>query len=202
VQNRAEVHGDRAVTAIETAEAQDHAPAITQDDELHHVELETIEDLAQRVVCVLDFNRESSELKRSSNVLSGTGRRTVGVGEEIDVLGRTINEPMGQEPEPSAECEAVRPCRAQRNPGDFGEHRIYAGNRRTQVDMRFAKVLRFGRTKTDVGVDLWNLFNTNYATAYQGTYTTVAGQPLGGTWGQPNAIYAPRFVRLNFTVNF
>jgi hypothetical protein len=82
------------------------------------------------------------------------------------------------------------------------EHRIFAGNRRTQVDMRFAKVLRFGRTKTDVGVDLWNLFNTNYATAYQGTYTTVAGQPLGGTWGQPNAIYAPRFVRLNFTVNF
>ncbi|HKE88533.1 MAG TPA: TonB-dependent receptor [Vicinamibacterales bacterium] len=82
------------------------------------------------------------------------------------------------------------------------DHLIFAGNRRTQVDMRFAKVLRFGRTRTDVGVDLWNLFNTNYATAYQGTYTNVAGQPLGGTWGNPTAIYAPRFVRLNFTVNF
>ena len=44
--------------------------------------------------------------------------------------------------------------------------------------MRFAKVLRFGRTRTDIGVDLWNLFNTNYATTYQGTYTTVDGQPL------------------------
>ncbi|HEY1308589.1 MAG TPA: TonB-dependent receptor [Vicinamibacterales bacterium] len=82
------------------------------------------------------------------------------------------------------------------------DHLIFADNRRTQVDMRFAKVLRFGRTRTDVGVDLWNLFNTNYATTYQGTYTTVAGQPLGGTWGNPTAIYAPRFVRLNFTVNF
>jgi hypothetical protein len=82
------------------------------------------------------------------------------------------------------------------------DHLVFADNRRTQVDMRFAKVFRFGRTRTDVGVDLWNLFNTNYATAYQGTYTTTAGQPLGGTWGRPTAIYAPRFVRLNFTVNF
>jgi hypothetical protein len=78
------------------------------------------------------------------------------------------------------------------------EHRIYADNRRTQVDMRFAKVFRFGRTRTDVGVDLWNLFNTNYATGYQGTFTTAADS----TWGRPNAIYPPRFVRLNFTVNF
>jgi hypothetical protein len=78
------------------------------------------------------------------------------------------------------------------------EHRIYADNRRTQVDMRFAKVLRFGRTRTDVGVDLWNVFNTNYATGYQGTFTTAADS----TWGRPNAIYPPRFVRLNFTVNF
>jgi hypothetical protein len=82
------------------------------------------------------------------------------------------------------------------------DHLIFADNRRTQVDMRFAKVFRFGRTRTDVGVDLWNLFNTNYATAYQGTYTTTAGQPLGGTWGNPTAIYPPRFVRLNFTFNY
>ena len=81
------------------------------------------------------------------------------------------------------------------------DHLIFADNRRTQVDMRFAKVFRFGRTRTDVGVDLWNLFNTNYATTYQGTYTTVDGS-AGGTWGTPTAIYPPRFVRLNFTVNF
>jgi hypothetical protein len=77
------------------------------------------------------------------------------------------------------------------------EHTLFADNRRTQVDMRFAKVFRFGGTRTDVGIDLWNLFNTNYATGYQGTYT-----PTSDTWGNPNAIYPPRFVRLNFTVNF
>jgi hypothetical protein len=76
------------------------------------------------------------------------------------------------------------------------DHRIFAGNRRTQVDLRFAKVLRFSRTRTDIGVDVWNLFNTNYATAYEGQYTAA-----GGTWLNPTSIYPPRFARLNFTVN-
>jgi hypothetical protein len=66
--------------------------------------------------------------------------------------------------------------------------------------MRFAKVFRFGGTRTDIGVDLWNLFNTNYATGYEDTYSFT--QPNGGQWIEPTSIYAPRFVRLNFTVNF
>ena len=77
------------------------------------------------------------------------------------------------------------------------DHRIFADNRRTQVDMRFAKVVRLGRTRTDIGIDLWNLLNTNYATAYEGDYGAV-----GSTWQNPTSIYAPRFVRLNFTVGF
>jgi hypothetical protein len=77
------------------------------------------------------------------------------------------------------------------------DHRLFADNRRTQVDMRFAKVFRFGRTRTDVGVDLWNLFNTNYATGFEDTF--VVGSD---TWATPESIYPPRFVRLNFTVNF
>ena len=83
------------------------------------------------------------------------------------------------------------------------EHRLYADNRRTQVDMRFAKILRFGRTRTDIGIDLENLFNTNYATGYDNTYQySVGNTALGGTWNNPTAVYAPRFVRLNLTVNF
>jgi hypothetical protein len=80
------------------------------------------------------------------------------------------------------------------------DHRIFASNRRTQVDMRFAKVVRLGRTRTDVGIDLWNLFNTNYATAYEGDYGDASGPD--STWQNPTSIYAPRFVRLNFTVSF
>ncbi|HEV8297783.1 MAG TPA: hypothetical protein VGQ20_10810, partial [Acidimicrobiales bacterium] len=83
---------------------------------------------------------------------------------------------------------------------DNGDHRLYADNRRTQIDMRFAKILRFGRTRTDVGVDLNNLLNSNYATDYESTYSYT--QPNGGTWHNPIAILSPRFARLNITVNY
>ena len=83
------------------------------------------------------------------------------------------------------------------------EHRIYSDERRTQMDMRFAKVLRFGRTRADVGVDLNNLLNTNYATRFNTTYIyNTDNTPRPSGWGTPTGIYNPRFVRLNFTVNF
>ena len=31
------------------------------------------------------------------------------------------------------------------------DHRLYADNRRTQIDMRFAKILRFGQRRFDIG---------------------------------------------------
>jgi hypothetical protein len=69
--------------------------------------------------------------------------------------------------------------------------------------MRFAKVLRFGRTRSDIGIDLNNLLNTNYATGYNTTYAySVGNTARGGTWGNPTSIYTPRFVRVNYTLNF
>ncbi len=83
------------------------------------------------------------------------------------------------------------------------EHRMYVDGRRNQIDMRIAKVLRFGQTRSDIGLDLFNMLNTNYATAYTSTYQYSPGNTLqGGTWLNPTSIYTPRFVRLNFTVNF
>jgi hypothetical protein len=83
------------------------------------------------------------------------------------------------------------------------DHRVYADNRRTQIDMRFAKVLRFGRRRADVGVDLGNLLNTNYATAYENIYQfSIDNTAAGGTWNTPTAVYTPRFVRWNLTVGF
>jgi hypothetical protein len=83
------------------------------------------------------------------------------------------------------------------------EHRIYDEERRTQIDMRFAKIMRFGRTRTDVGVDVFNLLNTNYVTAYNTTYIyNTDNTPRPSGWATPTSIYTPRFVRLNFTVNF
>jgi len=83
---------------------------------------------------------------------------------------------------------------------DNGDHRLYADNRRTQVDMRFAKVFRFSGRRLDVGVDLQNLLNANYATTYESQYSYTA--PNGGTWFNPTAVLAPRFARFNMTLNF
>jgi hypothetical protein len=83
------------------------------------------------------------------------------------------------------------------------EHLLFADNRRTQVDMRFAKIFRFAGKRADFGVDLGNLLNTNYTTTFENTYQFSAGNTAqGGTWGNPTAIYSPRFVRWNLTVDF
>jgi hypothetical protein len=65
--------------------------------------------------------------------------------------------------------------------------------------MRFAKVLRFGGTKTNVGVDLYNLFNANTATTYEQIYDPATN---GARWMQPTAVLLPRFVRLNVQFDF
>ena len=83
---------------------------------------------------------------------------------------------------------------------DNGDRRLYADNRRTQIDMRFAKILRFGRTRTDIGVDLNNLLNSNYPLEYEGTYSYT--QANGGSWLNPTSILSPRFARFNFTINY
>jgi hypothetical protein len=82
-------------------------------------------------------------------------------------------------------------------------NKLYVDQRRNQVDMRFAKVLRFGRTRSDIGIDLYNLLNTNYATAFNTNYTfNTDNAPRAAGWGTPTGIFQPRFVRINYTLDF
>ena len=75
-----------------------------------------------------------------------------------------------------------------------------AGRRSTCASRRSSG---FGSTRADIGVDIANLLNTNYATTWDNTYQySIGNTASGGTWDNPTAIYAPRFVRLNFTVSF
>jgi hypothetical protein len=73
------------------------------------------------------------------------------------------------------------------------------GARINVVDMRFAKVLHFGKLKTNVGVDLYNLFNSNTATTYETVYDPATN---GARWMQPTAVLLPRFTRVNVQVDF
>jgi hypothetical protein len=78
-------------------------------------------------------------------------------------------------------------------PGDVYPDRI------NSFDLRLAKILRFGRTRTNVGIDFYNLFNANTGTAYNQVFDV---QTAGATWLRPTTVLAARFARFNVTVDF
>jgi hypothetical protein len=86
---------------------------------------------------------------------------------------------------------------------DNDEHRLYHDERRSQLDMRIAKILRFGNTRVDAGLDLYNVLNTNYATNFENSYQfSAANTTRGGTWNNPTQVVTPRFVRFNVSLEF
>jgi hypothetical protein len=72
------------------------------------------------------------------------------------------------------------------------------GDRINQVDLKVSKILRFGRTRTNVGLDIFNIFNTNAIFNYAQTYNALAPQ----TWLQPNNLVTPRFAKLSVQFDF
>jgi hypothetical protein len=70
------------------------------------------------------------------------------------------------------------------------------GDRLNVLDMRFAKVLSFGRTRTNVGFDLYNILNRHPVITNNFTFVP------GGTWLRPNSILSARFVKFSAVVDF
>jgi hypothetical protein len=68
------------------------------------------------------------------------------------------------------------------------------GDRIDQVDMRLGKILRFGRTRSNVSLDIINLFNSNDNLAY--------GTLLSATWPAPTQVLLPRIFRINFGIDW
>jgi hypothetical protein len=73
------------------------------------------------------------------------------------------------------------------------------GDRVNNLDMRFAKILRFGGTRANIGIDLYNLLNTNTATTYEATY---AFNNVNNRWLNPTAVVQPRFMRFSVQYDF
>jgi hypothetical protein len=63
-------------------------------------------------------------------------------------------------------------------------------------DLRVAKILRFGRTRTNVGVDIYNLMNSSTVLNYNQAFNP------GGNWRVPTSVVAPRFAKVSATVEF
>ena len=70
--------------------------------------------------------------------------------------------------------------------------RMY-GDRLNQVDMRFAKILHLGRTKTVVNLDVYNLFNVNTVLSVNYAYAT---------WLRPTSILLARFAKVGVQFDF
>jgi hypothetical protein len=71
------------------------------------------------------------------------------------------------------------------------------GDRVNQIDMRFAKILRFGRSRTTVGFDVYNLMNSNPVLTYNQIFS-----PTTTTWLRPNSVLQARFVKISAQVDF
>ena len=69
-------------------------------------------------------------------------------------------------------------------------------DRRNNIDFRVAKIFRYGRTRTQVGLDLYNLTNTDVVTGYNESFVA------GGPWLRPTAIQPARYARISAQIDF
>jgi Carboxypeptidase regulatory-like domain len=70
------------------------------------------------------------------------------------------------------------------------------GDRIGQLDLRVAKILRFRRTRTTVGLDVYNALNASTVLVYNSTFVP------GGTWQQPRSIITGRLIRIGGEMSF
>lgn len=67
------------------------------------------------------------------------------------------------------------------------------GERMNQLDLRVAKILRFGKTRTSLNVDLFNTFNSSAVLTANNNFAV---------WQQPTSILLARFVKVSAQFDF
>lgn len=67
------------------------------------------------------------------------------------------------------------------------------GERMNQLDLRVAKLLRFGRTRTRLNVDVYNALNSSAVLTQNSSF---------GVWQQPTLILVARFVKFSAQIDF
>jgi hypothetical protein len=66
------------------------------------------------------------------------------------------------------------------------------------LDLRIAKLVRWGRMRANLGIDIYNALNSSTGQTYNGTYT-LANPSL---WGTPTLIMPARFAKLGAQIDF
>jgi hypothetical protein len=70
------------------------------------------------------------------------------------------------------------------------------GDRVNEVDVRVGKIFRLGRTRTNVGLDVYNLFNSAAVLTYNQVFVP------GGPWLAPLSVLTPRFAKIAAQISF
>jgi len=65
------------------------------------------------------------------------------------------------------------------------------GDRLNQLDFRIAKILKFGRTRTMIGVDLYNALNSSAILTYNQAFAP------GGAWATPVTVLTARLAKIS-----
>jgi Carboxypeptidase regulatory-like domain len=76
------------------------------------------------------------------------------------------------------------------------------GDRVNQFDLRFAKILRFGRTRTNVGFDIYNVASSAPVLTYNQTFVLPSATNPTGSWLTPTSVLQPRFVKFSAQIDF
>jgi hypothetical protein len=70
------------------------------------------------------------------------------------------------------------------------------GDRINELDFRAAKILRYGRTRTQVAVDIYNALNSSAGLTYNNAFVQ------GGSWPQANTVLTPRLFKITAEIEF
>ncbi len=77
------------------------------------------------------------------------------------------------------------------------EPQTFFAPRRNNIDMRIAKIFRYGRTRTQIGFDIYNLTNTDVVTGFNQTFS-----PTSTTWLTPTDIQPARYAKISAQFDF
>jgi hypothetical protein len=67
--------------------------------------------------------------------------------------------------------------------------------------MRFGKILKFGRLRTNVGLDIYNILNSAAVLTYNQTYIPATAT-ASSTWLAPTSVLTPRFFKISAQIDF
>jgi hypothetical protein len=76
------------------------------------------------------------------------------------------------------------------------------GDRVNQIDMRFAKVLRFAGRRATIGIDLYNMTNADTPLTYNQTFIVPDPVNPASKWLRPTSVLHARYVKIGAQFDF